>query len=62
MTREIGEKFKIDNDLFEVVESDNTCNGCYFENLYCDANRYFTGFCSSRHRTDHNRVIFKKVE
>lgn len=62
MTREIGKTFKIENNLFEVVKSDDTCNECYFKKLDCTADRYFTGFCSSKYRTDHRQVIFKKVE
>ena len=70
MTRPIGERFRCDGVLLEVVEDTHEpppCAGCYFgekkdNGLYPLHNNPVTGNCSSSGRTDHREVIFKRIK
>lgn len=66
-TREIGERFKMDGVLYEVVEAvtDDPCEGCSLQNergLVCKGNIGITGLCYDGMRRDNKQVIFKKVK
>ena len=65
-TREIGERFKMDGVLYEVVEAvtDDPCEGCSLQNekgLVCRGDIGITGLCYDGMRRDNKPVIFKKV-
>ena len=66
-TREIGERFKLDGVLYEVVEAvtDDPCEGCSLQNekgLVCRGDIGITGLCYDGMRRDNKQVIFKKVK
>lgn len=63
MEKKVGERFELDGDLIEVVETtDSLCDGCYLENLerYCHEKRF--GHCYHCTRSDNKNVIFKLVK
>lgn len=65
-TRGIGERFKMDGDLYEVAEAvtDDPCEGCSLQNekgLVCRGDVGVTGFCYKEMRTDNKQVVFKDV-
>lgn len=64
--REIGERFKMDGVLYEVVEAvtDDPCEGCSLRNengLICRGDVYITGLCCDILRFDCKQVVFKDV-
>lgn len=65
-TREIGERFKMDGVLYEVVEAltDDPCEGCSLQNekgLVCRGDVSVTGLCYDGMRRDNKQVVFKEV-
>lgn len=65
-TREIGERFKMDGVLYEVVEAvtDDPCDGCSLQNekgLVCRGDVGITGLCYDGMRRDNKQVVFKEV-
>ena len=65
-TREIGERFKMDGILYEVVEAatDDPCDGCSLQNekgLVCRGDVGITGLCYDGMRRDNKQVVFKEV-
>ena len=65
-TREIGERFKMDGVLYEVVEAvtDDPCEGCSLQNekgLVCRGDVGVTGLCYDGMRRDNKQVVFKEV-
>jgi hypothetical protein len=65
-TREIGERFKMDGVLYEVVEAvtDDPCEGCSLQNekgLVCRGDVGITGLCYDGMRRDNKQVVFKEV-
>lgn len=65
-TREIGERFKMDGVLYEVVEAvtDDPCDGCSLQNekgLVCRGDVGITGFCYNGMRSDNKQVVFVEV-
>ena len=59
---EIGERFKYDGVILEVIDSKNVkgdCSCCYFKNCLCPA---FEMKCTSTLRLDNKGVIYKLVE
>ena len=69
MERQIGERFDYDGKTLDAVEqsleykdTENACNGCYFNFKYfCYRKRYITGECSYYSRIDKKDVIFKEI-
>ena len=66
-TRELGERFKMDGVLYEVVEAvtDDPCEGCSLQNekgLVCRGDIGITGLSYDGMRRDNKQVIFKKVK
>lgn len=64
--REIGERFKMDGVLYEVVEAvaDDPCDGCSLQNekgLVCRGDVGVTGLCYAGMRRDDKQVVFKEV-
>ena len=59
MERQIGELFRLNGKLFEVVEGD--CTNCYFRKLPCFS-REFRDLGSCRGRDDRKLVCFKLIE
>lgn len=62
----IGERFKMDGVLYEVVEAvtDDPCEGCSLQNekgLVCRGDVSVTGFCYGGMRRDDKQVVFKEV-
>jgi len=60
--KEIGEKFIIDGDILECVESDeknekSDCELCYFNNKHCN----WLINCEKQYRKDRKEVWFKLV-
>ena len=65
-TREIGERFKMDGVLYEVVEAatEDPCEGCSLQNekgLVCRGDVGITGLCYDGMRRDNKQVVFKEV-
>ena len=62
MERKIGEIFKYNGEWYQCVE-ERLCTGCIFlyANCHYRPSNIF-GYCSSRKRSDHKSVIFKKLE
>lgn len=62
MTRPIGEVFEYEGIQLKVVKSDR-CEGCHFD-LGCriTADNHILGCCSSVNRSDHEPVMFVKVD
>lgn len=56
---EVGEIFKWDGVLLEVVEGEDGCEGCYLKG-WCYEVKCTT--CNDIEREDHNYVIYKLVE
>ena len=59
MERQVGELFKLNGQLFEVVEGD--CTNCYFKTKYCFS-REFRDLGACRGRGDRKLVCFKLIE
>ena len=65
-TREIGERFKMDGVMYEVVEAvtDDPCDGCSLQNekgLVCRGDVGVTGLCYDGMRRDNKQVVFVEV-
>ena len=65
-TREIGERFKMDGVLYEVVEAatEDPCEGCSLQNekgLVCRGDVGITGLFYDGMRRDNKQVVFKEV-
>lgn len=59
MERQVGELFKLNGQLFEVVEGD--CTNCYFKTKYCFS-KEFRDLGACRGRGDRKLVCFKLIE
>ena len=59
MERQVRELFKLNGQLFEVVEGD--CTNCYFKTKYCFS-REFRDLGACRGRGDKKLVCFKLIE
>lgn len=58
--REIGEVFSYDGKKLKVVEAEDGCTGCYFEDRLCRNNRVI-GECISYRRNDKKGVVFVEI-
>ena len=62
MERKIGEIFEYNGEWYQCVE-ERHCTGCIFLYAKCHYRpSNIFGYCSSRKRSDHKSVIFKKLE
>lgn len=59
MERQIGELFRLNGKLFEVVEGD--CTNCTFRTINCSL-REFADLGRCRGRDDRKLVCFKLIE
>lgn len=60
-TRDIGEVFRYNKLILQVVEN-KTCEGCYFcDGCDCLYLRSVTGYCSMSNRIDRKSIIFKRI-
>ena len=66
MERKVGEVFEYNGVILRVkmksLDSEDLCEGCFFNNSNNSCNDKNLGFCSKLFRADKKEVIFKRLK